>query len=117
MSIAKHWIAKFRYAIVGMLRSVRSQSSFWVHVPAAIVVIGIGFWLELQLWQWAAITIAITTVLAAELFNTAIEQLVAVLHPEHDPRIGHALDAAAGAVLVASIGSAVIGMLVLASAL
>ena len=114
---ASHWASKFRFALCGLLKSVRTQSSFWVHVPAAIAVICIGGWLKIGLWQWSAVAIAITTVLAAELFNTAMEQLVSVLHPDQDERIGHALDAAAAAVLVTSIGAAVVGMLVLASSL
>ena len=117
MSTAKNWSAKFGYAFRGLLRSIRTQNSFWVHVPMAIAVVVIGVCLHITWLQWAVLMIAITTVLAAEMMNTAIEQLVAVLHPDHDPRIGHALDAAAGAVLVTAIGASIVGLIVFYDAL
>tara|TARA_R110002049_G_scaffold4601_5_gene32698 strand:- start:972800 stop:973153 length:354 start_codon:yes stop_codon:yes gene_type:complete len=117
MSGAKNWTAKFRYAFSGLLRSVRTQNSFWVHVPFAIAVIVIGVCLHITWLQWSVLAIAITIVLSAELFNTAIEQIVAVLHPEHDERIGYALDAAAGGVLVTAIGAATVGLIIFYSAL
>ena len=43
--------------------------------------------------------------LAAELFNTAIESLADHLHPEQHPAIKVVKDCAAGAVLVASVAA------------
>ena len=117
MSTSKRWTSKFRYAMDGMARSIRTQNSFWVHVPFAVAVVVLGICLHVSWLQWCVLAIAITIVLAAELFNTAIEQLVATLHPDHDERIGHALDAAAGAVLVTAIGAATVGLIVFFSAL
>jgi diacylglycerol kinase len=39
--------------------------------------------------------------------------LVTVLHPNRDPRIARALDAAAAAVLVVAIASVIVGIIVL----
>lgn len=108
------WRRKFRPAVVGITQSMRSQSSFWLHVPIAAVVIALAAWLRLEAWRWVAIVISIALVFSAELFNTSIEQLAKVLHPDHDERIGGALDAAAGAVLVAAIAAAVVGVIVFA---
>lgn len=44
-------------------------------------------------------------VLAAEMFNTALEHLVDHLHPEIHPRIGVVKDCAAAGVLIASMGA------------
>jgi diacylglycerol kinase (ATP) len=49
---------------------------------------------------------------SAEAFNTALEQLADALHPERHAGIGRAKDVAAGAVLIAAVGAAVIGVLV-----
>ena len=111
---AAAWRRKFAVAIAGVVRSLRSQTSFWVHLPIAFAALAVAAWLQLEAWRWVAIIFAIALVLSAELFNTTIELLVKTLHPDHDQQIGHALDAAAGAVLVASIGSAAIGLIVLA---
>jgi diacylglycerol kinase len=48
-----------------------------------------------------------------EILNTAIERLADAAVPEIHPLIAQAKDAAAGAVLVAVFGSALIGLLVL----
>ena len=105
--------AKFTAAIAGFLWAVRTQNSFWVHLPIAAAVVAVAFWLRLDGWRWVALLLAIGGVLAAELLNTAIEELVRVVHPRHDRRIGHALDAAAAGVLVISVTAIMIGLIVL----
>lgn len=113
MSNRLSWPKKFAVAISGIGWSVRSQNSFWVHLPITVAVIGLAAWLQVEAWRWVAVVFAITIVFSVELVNTSIEQLVKVLHPEQDQRIGRALDAAASAVLLAAIGSVVIGLIVL----
>ena len=56
------------------------------------------------LW-WLLVLITISVVLAAELFNTALEFVIDRLHPEQHPAIAMAKDCAAGAVLVLSFAS------------
>lgn len=107
------WHKKFAVAFAGVVWSVHKHRSFWIHLPISLAVIGVAAWLRVESWRWAAVVAAITIVLSAELMNTSIEQLVKVLHPEQDERIGRALDAAAGAVLVAATGAAVLGLITL----
>jgi diacylglycerol kinase len=92
---------------------MRTQNSFYVHLPVAAIVLALSAWLRLEIWRWVALVICIAMVLAFELLNTAIESLVARLHPEHNPIIGRALDSAAAAVLIASLGAVVVGLLVI----
>ena len=56
---------------------------------------------------------AIVIVWTAEGLNTACELLADVSSPEFHPSVKKAKDVAAGAVLIAAIGSAVIGLLVI----
>ncbi len=109
----RRWITKFACALRGLQQSIKSQESFWVHLPVAAAVVVVAAWLKVEPWRWAVLVIAITLVLSAELFNTAIETIVKVVHPQHDPRIGHSLDTAAAAVLVLSIGAAILGAITL----
>ncbi len=106
-------VRKFSVAIDGMFRSFANHQSFWFHLPAAGVAIAMAAWLRVEPWRWAVVLLVITIVLSAELMNTAIEQLVRVVHPERDERIGHALDAAAAAVLLASIGALAVALITL----
>ena len=111
MSCRRRWQAKFAVALRGAARSMLTQDSFIVHLFFAFAVIAMATWLQLEAWRWAVLVIAITMVLAGELVNTALETMVKKLHPEHDPEIGHALDAAAGSVLVASMGAVILGLI------
>jgi len=50
---------------------------------------------------------------SAEAFNTALELLCELVSPEFHPLVGRAKDVAAGAVLIAAIGSAIVGAILL----
>ncbi len=110
----QRWKKRFAYAFAGLFRSIRTEPSFWVHCPAAVLALALAWWLQLETWRFLAIILAIGGVFAAELLNTAIETIAKALHPEDHPQIGHALDAAAAAVLVTALTSVVIGVVVFA---
>ena len=105
-------LKSFRYALQGLLYALVTQHNFRIHVVATAAVIGLGFlWgISAQDWRWLVVAIAI--VLAAELVNTAFEHLCDVVQPELHASVKAAKDVAAGAVLVASVAAAVIGLMV-----
>ena len=107
------WRAKFRDAFRGVFVGVRSQRSFAVHLPAAAAAAGLAAWLRVDLAGWCLLSLSIGAVVAAELFNAAVEQLARVVDPTENPHIRDSLDLAAGAVLAASGAAAVVGVLVL----
>lgn len=74
---------------------------------ATIVLITLSFIKASAIW-WGIFILLISAILAAELFNTALEHVIDRLHPEIHPTIALAKDCAAGAVLVLSIASVVI---------
>ena len=61
---------------------------------------------------WMIIILCIGVVIAAELFNTAIEKLVDLVSPQQHPVAGQVKDIAAGAVLVCAATAAIIGLIV-----
>ncbi len=107
-----HWLNKFRNAVRGIGLAVRGQSSFAVHVPVALAVLAAGILLHVSRVEWMMLIICIGIVMSAEIFNSALEQLVRAIHPESDIRIGAALDMASAAVLVVSCMAASIGLLI-----
>lgn len=107
-----HWSIKFVRAFRGIYWGVHGQSSFFVHTLAAAGVTTAGALLRITAAEWLAVTLAITLVLTAELFNSALEHLARAFDVEHHPSIGAALDIASGAVLLASIGAATVGTIV-----
>lgn len=83
----------------------------------ALVASGVMGVLQPALIWWALVGMMIALVLAAELINTALEQLVDHLHPEQHPRIKIVKDCAAAAVLLLSLGAAWAGVLMVFSTL
>lgn len=90
-------------------RSFRSQSFFGIATVLALIVFRPGL-----MWS-AIIVIMIALVLVSELMNSALEALVDRLHPEIHPEIKKVKDMAAGAVLMLSIASLIVGLLMLVS--
>ena len=62
--------------------------------------------------EWTVVILCFGVVIAAELFNTAIERLVDLVSPERHPVAGQVKDIAAGAVLVCAVAAAIIGLII-----
>ena len=105
-------LRSFGHAFRGLAILLRSQHNARIHAVATILVVAAGVLFGFSPAEWALIALAIACVWAAEALNTAIEFLVDLASPEHHPLAGKAKDVAAGAVLVAAIGSLVVGALV-----
>ena len=112
-SVSARWHRKFANALRGMRVGIRDQSSFYVHFSAMLVVVGLASWLGVSRAEWLVLVLCITGVFTAELFNSAIEHLARAITRDEHPEIRDALDVASGAVLLASIGAAIIGLTVL----
>lgn len=104
----------FRFAGRGLQEAVWSQRNMRVHVALAALVTVMAVWLELPAAEAVALVIAMVVVLAAELFNSALEILVdLVVGEEYHVLAGRAKDIGAAAVLVTAAGAAIAGLLVL----
>ncbi|MEM1442559.1 MAG: diacylglycerol kinase family protein [Verrucomicrobiota bacterium] len=99
-------------AFRGLVSVFRSERNFRIHAAIATVVVVAGFLFRVSTGEWIALALCIGFVMSAEVLNTAIEYLADAVHPEMDPGIRMAKDAAAGGVLVASVAAAVVGAIV-----
>ena len=96
---------RLRFALAGLghalssERSIKTQAVFFVLVVIALLVLR-----PAPLW-WAMVILASCAVLAAELFNTAVEHLADHLHPELHPAIRVVKDCAAAGVLLTVAGA------------
>lgn len=107
--------AAFGYAFAGLAAAWKTQRNVRIQIVLAAIVVAAGFLVRLAPLAWAAIALATTFVLAAELINTALEAVVDLASPEYHPLAKRAKDVAAAAVLVASAGAVAAGALVVAS--
>jgi diacylglycerol kinase len=112
-SSERTWCGKFRDAFRGLAVGVRGQNSFAVHLPMAVAVVICGFVLRVSLAQWGLLILCITAVLAAELFNSALESMAKAIDRRQNPHLGNALDISSAAVLLSAIGAATVGSMVL----
>lgn len=102
----------FGHAFRGLKVLLQTQHNARIHALATVLVLAAGALLRLSPAEWALIVLAIVCVWATEALNTAIEFLVDLASPELHPLAAKAKDVAAGAVLVAAIGSLIVGVLV-----
>lgn len=107
-------LRSFGYAWQGIGWTVRTQRNAQIHVLALLGVVGAGWLFGVSAGEWLALILAMALVLALELLNTAIEAVVDLAMPQHHPLAKRAKDAAAGAVLIAALGAAVVGLIVFA---
>ena len=108
----KKLINSFKYALEGFISSFKTERNMKIHILAMVIVVLFGIYLKLDLIEWCIIVISIALVLAAELFNTAIETIVDMVCPEKNPKAKLAKDISAAAVLALAIGAAVIGLII-----
>lgn len=93
------------FALRGLAHALRSERSLKVQAAAFVAALLVLIRLRPSPGWWALVGLASAGVLAAELMNTAIEELADHLHPELHPRIRLVKDCAAAAVLVAVLGA------------
>lgn len=106
-------LRSFRYAINGLRALFRDEPNSRIHLLAACLIHLIGFWLRFSIVEWVAIWLCIGFVFAAEIFNTAIENLCDHVSPERNSTIGKVKDLAAAGVLVAATTSVVVALFIL----
>ena len=108
----KKQLRSFGYAWKGIRCCIGKEQNLSFHLIATVVTVIAGFLLEITRIDWMIVILCIGVVIAAELFNSAIEKLVDLVSPERHPIAGQVKDIAAGAVLVCAATAAIIGLIV-----
>ena len=110
------WLADRLRSVACALRGIRDMlvchHNSRIHAAATAAVVAMGVLFELTLAEWCAVTFAIMTVWMVEAVNTALEYLTDIASPSYHPLAEKAKDVAAAAVLIASLGAAITGLLV-----
>ena len=103
-------ISSFRYAFAGMRYLLWTQRNAKIHSAIGLAAIGLGVLLGIDRYEWLALLVTITLVIAAEGVNTALEAVVDLTSPEYHPLAKIAKDVGAGTVLITAIASVIVGM-------
>jgi diacylglycerol kinase len=102
----------FGYAIAGIGFAIRTQRNFRIHLVALVMVVYFGTLARLSLTHWCLELLCCMLVISLELVNTAVECACDQISAQKHPLLGHAKDAAAGAVLAAAVGSVILALLI-----
>jgi len=108
---------RLSFAWSGIRSAWRNEKSLRTHVWMTLPLLAILIILRPALIWWGLCGVMVSLVIAAELINTALENLVDHLHPEQHPRIKIVKDCAAAAVLIISVGALWVAMMMLAATL
>ena len=102
----------FTYAGRGIWLFLKTTHNAWIHSVILIIAVVAGIYFGITSTDWMLLTLAAGLVLAAEAFNTAIEIDINLTSPEYHPYARDTKDVAAGAVLIAAITAAIIGVFI-----
>lgn len=105
------FIDRFRYAFKGLQTCIRDKSIL-LQMFFGLIVIVCGFLFRLNRMEWIIICACISFVVTLETINSCIERTVDYISVERNPNAKIIKDMASTAVLFASIGAAVIGLLI-----
>ena len=108
---------KFNYqsfinAFACIIHFVRNERNGRIQFIIGIFVIILSGLLNITKTEWIIVLICIGVVLCAEILNSAIEKLCNYIQPLFNLQIKIIKDTAAGAVLIVSIISALIGVII-----
>lgn len=107
----KHTIS-FRHALAGIWTALTTQANIRVHFLLASAVFILAVMYHVSHTELLALVLTIMGVMVAEMVNTAIEFLCDAITLEHNNYIKYAKDVSAGAVLLAAIFAALIGLMI-----
>lgn len=109
----KNWLESLNCAIEGVIFAVKTQRHLRYHYITASLALLVSLLLNLPTIEFVLFALSIVILLFAEMFNTAVEQVVDLLWEKHHRLAKHAKDVAAGAVLMSSVGVFIMAYVIL----
>ncbi|MFC1508610.1 diacylglycerol kinase [Candidatus Omnitrophota bacterium] len=102
-------VESFNSAIEGFVYVFKSQRNMRVHFIIGLCVLLLAIFLNFTYMELIVLSLAITFVLFAEMFNTALEHTIDLIKEEFHPLARIVKDICAGAVLLSALAAVVIG--------
>jgi len=102
----------FKFAFSGLKKILKEEQPFRIMVFIAILVIVAMFYFQIPLTQKILLFIIIILVLTLELINSIIEKILDFVSLQNNDRVKRIKDVLAAMVLIASLGAAIIGILI-----
>ncbi len=99
-------------AVEGFIHVLRHERNMRVHFLFAFLLLLIAFFLGVSRVEWLILCLVTCLVLMAEMINTAIEEMLNLLHPKYNPTVGLVKDISAGMVLVSAMAAMILAFFI-----
>lgn len=110
---AETLIDSFKYALEGITYTLKTQRNMRIHTAVGFLVFIAGLYFQVSRLELAILVMVSSTVVVAEMFNTAIESAIDLYSRQRHPLAKIAKDVAAAAVLMSAVSAAIVGVLIL----
>ncbi len=104
-------IESFNYAVSGIISAIKTEKSMRIHYSIAVIVLLSSLFFDFSRTEFLLLLFAVSLVVISEMINTAIERTIDLITKEFHPLARLVKDVAAGAVLIATINSLIVGYL------
>lgn len=108
----KQFVESFRHAVRGVAVVFRHEQSFRLQTLAAVLATGLGLYLRVPRSHMLIMLVMIAAVLSLEIVNSIFERIIDSFKPRIHPIVRDVKDAMAGAVLIVSLISALVGIVI-----
>lgn len=108
----KNFFEALKNAINGLVFAFKTENNIKIDVVVAILVIIVAILLKISYIELAIIMLTIGFVITFELLNTVIENTADLITEEYNEKVKVIKDISAGAVLVSSIITTIIGCII-----
>ena len=112
MEEGKKLIRSFGYAFRGIGWAIRTQRNLRIHLVATVYVLLFAWIARLSAVHFCLELLCCMLVISLELVNSALERICDGITGEQRVWIREAKDAAAGAVLIAAVGSVILALVI-----
>lgn len=106
----KTFFSSAKNASNGFFNALKTERNLRIDLVVADLVLIFAYAYGLEPAGYAVLILTICTVMGAEMFNTAIENLSDAVTKEYSPYIKTAKDISAAAVAITAIGAVIIGI-------
>ena len=108
----KRFIKSFKYALTGINYAFQNDQNLIIHLIIATLVIAASIMFRVTPYEMGILGLTMLMVITTEMVNTALEKMVDLITKEHRIEAMIAKDVASGMVLIAALGSVIIGLLI-----
>jgi diacylglycerol kinase len=105
-------LKSFKYSFTGLGSLIKKEQNFRIHIIASMVVIILGFYFQITIWEWTLVILMIAMVLILEMLNTVFERFVDMLKPRIHHYVKEIKDVMSAIVFTAALTSVIIGLII-----